>query len=91
MDVCGEPMKERVAVWGPMSVVKRSLELGCTNVIMSNENKGVDTSMNTNNLANSSTSTARRKIAPPTAEEVRRMIAAGGFKIPQWSTNQSSF
>ena len=58
-------MKERLAVWGPLSIVKRSLELGCTNVISRN---AIDLSL-----------TGKRKMAPPTAGEMRRMLAAGGW------------
>ena len=83
-------MKERIAVWGPLGIIKRSLELGCTNVVMSNTDKGVDTSVNKNNVAGCNvtvvsattvvTGLRGRKMAPPTAEEIRRILTAGGWQ-----------
>ena len=97
-------MKERIALWGPLGIVKRSLELGCTNVVTSSTSTGashstmnssntaarVDTSMNKDKMADCTTPAAtnlsasvmsglrERKIIPPTAEEIQRVIAASG-------------
>ena len=81
LDVSGEPMKERIAVLGPLGIVKRSLDLGCTNVVASN------TDINKNNIADGTASATTgvtgllqgRKMIPPTTEEIRRMMAVGGW------------